>query len=104
MTTETKSTKKYELTSETVVTPSGRTLHRIKALRDFGAVRAGDLGGFVESEKNLSHEGLCWVYGNAWVSENARVYGDARVYGNALVYKNSRVSEKARVYGYARVS
>lgn len=35
--------KKYKLTSETITLPNGTVLHRIKALRDFGDVKAGDL-------------------------------------------------------------
>ena len=64
--------KKYELTSETKIV-FGHILYRIKALSSFGYVSAGDLGGFLESEKNLSQNG------NAWVSGNAEVSGDARV-------------------------
>ena len=48
--------KKYELTEETV-TVSGKTLHRIKAVRDFGSVKAGEFGGYIEKEENLSHFG-----------------------------------------------
>ena len=68
--------KKYRLTEETTKV-GNRTLYRIQALRDFGNVTKGDIGGYIESEKNLSQDGNAWVYGNA------RVYGDARVYGNA---------------------
>jgi hypothetical protein len=55
-------------------------LTQIIALKDFGDVKLGDLGGWVECEKSLSQSG------DAWVSGNARVYGDARVSGNAWVY------------------
>ena len=72
--------KKYELTSDTKIV-FGHILYRIKALSSFGCVSAGDLGGFLESEKNLSQNGDAWVYGDA------EVYGDARVYGNAEVSK-----------------
>ena len=88
--------KKYELTSETKVF-LGKTLYRIKALVQFGNVNAGDLGGWIEKEENLSQSG------NAWVSGDARVYGDARVSGNAWVYGNAEVSGDARVYGNAEV-
>lgn len=37
--------KKYKLTEETLEI-DGHTLHRIVALRDFGEVKKGDLGGF----------------------------------------------------------
>ena len=99
--------KKFELTSEFITNIFGTKLFRIKALIEFGNVKAGELGGFVEKEENLNHEGNAWVYGNAEVYGNARVYGnasvcdDARVYGNASVYGNARVCGDARVYGNA---
>ena len=68
--------KKYILTDE-VIDFNGHTLHRIKAVRDFACVKAGDLGGFIESEKNLDHDGGAWVSGDAMVSGDARVFGDA---------------------------
>ena len=52
--------KKYELTEETKVI-GGKTLFRIRALRSFGGIKAGDLGGFIENERNLSHGGNAWV-------------------------------------------
>ena len=64
--------KKFELTTESI-TFLGRTLFRIKALISFGNVKAGELGGYIEKEGNLSHEG------DAWVCDNARVYGDADI-------------------------
>lgn len=76
--------KKYELTEETV-TVFGKTLYRIRAVRDFGSVKTGEFGGYIEKEENLSHFGDAWVYGNA------KVYGDARVSGNAWVYGNAEV-------------
>ena len=90
--------KKYELTTETMEF-CGRTLTRIRALINIDRfnVKAGDLGGWIESKKNLSNELDAWVYGNA------RVYGDASVYGNALVSGNARVYGDARVYGNAIV-
>ena len=94
--------KKYELTSETKIV-FGHILYRIKALSSFGCVSAGDLGGFLESEKNLSQNGDAWVYGNAEVYGDARVYGDAWVYGDASVYGDARVYGNARVYGDASV-
>ena len=112
--------KKYELTDETIQC-NGRTLYRIKALKDFSNVHKGDLGGFIRKESNLSQDRDCWVYddakvfGNAKVSDNviiynnAQVFGNARVYGNAVVcstakvYDNAKVYEKARICGNAKV-
>lgn len=59
---------------------------RIQALKDFSNVKVGDIGGYVESEDNLSHEGDCWIYDNARISSRARVSGNARAYGNSQVY------------------
>lgn len=69
--------KKFELTSEFVTNIFGKKLFRIKALVKFGDVEAGELGGYIEKEENLDHDGNAWVYGDA------RVYGDAEVCGDA---------------------
>lgn len=100
--------KKYELTEETIYV-NGHALHRIKALKGFGDVKKGDLGGYVETEDNLSHEGNCWIYdsakalGNANISGNAKVLNVARVFGNARIYDNAVISECAQVWGSAEV-
>ena len=94
--------KKYELTDETIEV-YGTALHRIKALKDFGNVKKGELGGYVESERNLSQEGNCWVCGNAKVCGDAELCGDAKVCGNAWVSGNAEVYGNAKVYGNAWV-
>lgn len=118
--------KLYELTDDTIEV-AGRTLHRIKALTSFANVQKGDLGGYIESKKNLATAGNCWVYDNAKVYGNAMVLGDsavcnnaevfdyaivdmnarildeAKVCGRAIIYRNATVSVMAKVYGYARV-
>ena len=100
--------KKYELTEETV-TVYGKTLYRIRAVRDFGSVKTGEFGGYIEKEENLSHFDNAWVCGDAWVFGNARVYDDAWVFGNARVcgdakvFGNARVYDDAWVFGNARV-
>lgn len=107
--------KKYELLKDDYIKNMGKTLYKIKALKDFGNIEAGELGGYIQSENNLSHEGNCWVYDNAKVyedakiCENAKVFGDAEVFGDAKVYGNVEVCgeawvyEDARVYGNAKV-
>ena len=100
--------RKYELTDETMEL-YGTTLHRIKALLDFNDVKAGDLGGWVENEDNLSRYGNAWVYGNAKIYGNAWVYGDAQVgdnaeiYGNAWVHDDAQVGDNAEIYDNAWV-
>ena len=95
--------KKYILTDETIEY-LGRTLHRIQAVKDFGTISAGTLGGYIESETNLDHTGDAWVYGSAWVYDNARVSGNARVDDDAWVSDDAMVSGNARVFGDAWVS
>ncbi len=112
---------KYAFTKETKTLPDGVILRRIKALRDFGSVKKGDLGGWIENEENLSHEDDCWVsdnacvfgkarvceyaqiYDNAIVQGSARIYGSAKIYGNAEITGDARISWGARVYGGANV-
>ena len=92
-------------------------LYRIIALKDFGPVKKGDIGGLISAEKNLSQApDDAWVFSNARVSDDARVSdyarvsgeaqvsGKAWVYGNARVSGNAWVSDKAWVYGEAQVS
>lgn len=86
--------KKYKFTGETktIYLPFGTvTLHRIKAVVEFGLVKVGDLGGWIEKEENLSHEENAWVYGDAEVCGNAKVYGNAWVCGNAKVFFTDHV-------------
>ena len=84
---------KYEILKDEFIEFNDRKLYRIKALKDFCDVIKGAVGGYIESERNLSHEG------DAWVSGNARVYGNAQVSGNAWVYGDAWVSGNARVSG-----
>ena len=77
--------KKYEFTGE-VKNWFGHTLHRIRATVAFGNVSAGELGGWIEKEENLSHDCNAWVYGEARVFGKAQVYGEARVFGKAWVF------------------
>lgn len=118
--------KKYELLEDDTLSWSSLegeliTLYRIRALKDFvcpvkedslfsNYINKGDLGGYIEKEENLSHEGGCWVfhnarvYSNAKVLENARVYNLANVFGNAVVKGYSRLLGSAYIYGNAIIS
>lgn len=100
---------KYSFTG-TYILLNGATLYQICALRDFGDVKKGDLGGFLQSGENLSQTGRCWVdqnakvYQFARVLENARITGRAKVYGSSRVLGNAVVSDEAHVFGRAVVS
>lgn len=101
--------KKYVRTGETITIKGedGRPhiLYRIQALVDMPGVFAGELGGYIEREDNLSHFGNCWVHGNAKVygkarvCENATIIGNAEVSGEAVVFGDASVAGEAHVYG-----
>lgn len=93
------SNQKYEITD--MAHEEYPFLHRIRALRDIcGEIHAGDIGGFVESESNLSAEpGDCaWIFddaiaaGDAYVDRDACLRGDAIACGSAYVSKGSVMS------------
>jgi len=90
---------KYKLTDK-YITHHGRKLFQIMAIKDFlngdFKIKKGDLGGYIESYKNLSD--------NAWVYDNAKVYGKAKVFGNASVMHESEVLGKSKVFENAEVS
>ena len=101
--------KKYRLLTNDTKKVAGRTLYRIQALRNVhDDVVKGDLGGYIEKEANLSHDGECWVYNQAKVYEDAIVTGDAsvghsaRISGHAVIADTAYVGEHARVYDYAK--
>lgn len=89
---------KYELTKETRKW-CGVKLSRIRAIGDFGDVKKGDLGGWIQRENNLSQS-----HESAWVFDDAKIYGDARVYDNARVYGDAQVFDNAWMCGVALVS
>jgi hypothetical protein len=89
---------KFELLADSFIEVFGKKLFRIRAKVAFGRVAAGELGGYVEKEENVSVSGNAWVYGDARVYGNAQVYGDAWVSGNARVYGNARVELHTDLY------
>lgn len=85
--------QKYEITD--IVHEKYPFLHRIRALRDIGKdVKAGELGGFVEHEGNLSFE----------PGDDAWIYNDAIAAGDSVVEKGSALRTRAVVCGSACVS
>lgn len=103
--------KKYVFTGKTKLSASGRLLHQIKAVRNLPSlhVEAGDIGGWIENEDNLSHDGNCWVFPDAEVNSDARVYENASIYGESIisgyakVHGNARICEKVIVYEHADI-
>ena len=102
--------KKYRLTNNTIVY-EGRTLYQIEALItiypyddeednywDPPIVEEGSLGGYIESENNLSH------IGKAWIKDNAKVLGNSKVLDNAMVSENAIVRDNAMLIHNATAS
>ena len=122
--------KKYEMLFDDICEfTDGTVTYRIKALKNIPRynVKVGDLGGYIESEHNLSHLGSCWVgndaavmfkaivcedayiYGDAIITGDARIYGSATVYdsayiaGHVNVYDNARIHKEAEILAYAKI-
>ncbi len=98
--------QKYGITNHSITIKGAdnkdHILHEIVAVKDFETVHgnlitAGEKGGFIESEKNLSQEGSCWI-------DCAGVYGNAKVCDNAWVSSGASVGENAIVSGNAIVA
>lgn len=85
-------------------------LYRIKSLKDFADVKAGTMGGFVQSYNNLSQDGDCWIYNNAkvydkaFICDNAKIKNLAQVNGNSLIKDNAIIMDKTFVTGNSIVS
>ena len=94
---------KYKKHPTGAKTPDGKPLFMVEALRDFGDIRKGELGGYIESEANLSHSGDCWVAMSAQVYDMAMVVDDAVITCCATVSGMGHVSGRATVSGSARV-
>ena len=97
--------QKYEITD--IIHGKYPFLHRVRALRDIGKdVKAGDLGGFVEHEGNLSFE----PGDDAWVCDEAIAAGDSVVEkgsvlrGRAVACGSACVSHGSVLFGDARAS
>ena len=95
--------QKYEITD--IAHGEYPFLHRIRALRDIGdKVKAGDLGGFVECEANLSLEpgDDAWIFDDAIACEDSHVDKGSRLFGDVVVYGNALISQGSSLSGHAR--
>lgn len=97
--------KKYSLEAK-IKTPTGKTVYRIKALKDFvlfdgKKISKGDLGGVVSSEENLSQDGRCWVCFGAMAADKSKVLEDAVLYDNTVIRDNAVIKGKATLHYYA---
>lgn len=96
--------KKYKLRTESrKVGPY--TTYLIEALVDIPSMKVsvGDLGGWISSEENLSHEGTCWVSDNAVVVQDAIISEDAHIKKNAFIAERARISGNSVISGSAQI-
>lgn len=101
--------KKYIMVEEEHINHRDRKLYRIRAIRNFGTVKKGDLGGYIEDQYNLGHEGDCWIYdkakvwGNAEVRGNVSIYDRVELYDNAGVHDDAVIYDDVKIYGRAKI-
>ena len=115
---------KYRLLLSDRCVIDGVTLYRIQALKDFGDVKAGDLGGYIADSSQLSQNGNCWIYsksnklvcgrvtenaiinslgsnrdsiinGDVFICENSKILNDVDIFGSVDIRGNSIISSKA---------
>lgn len=92
--------RKYEMTNITMEFEE-RTLYRIRALKNFRNVKAGDLGGWVSDKYNLSQEGECWIYDEAKCMDNARMYHNSAMYNNSVMCDFSEMHGCSEMHNYS---
>ncbi len=95
--------RKYSISDMTCQLPDGRTLTRVIAERDFGNVKEGTVGGFIEDTRNLSYDGDCWIADDAAVFDGARVSGSAQLGGRATAKGRCLITEFATVWDDALI-
>lgn len=95
---------KYTIDKNQSITFEGRTLYRIKALRDFADVTKGDYGGYIQNYRNLSQDGTCWIYDDAKVLDKGSVSQSATVYHNAIVRDYVKIERTALIEDNAIIS
>ena len=91
------SQKKYEITE--ITHPKYPWLHRIRARCQVNEqVGPGALGGYVQTEDNLSQDGTCWIYNQAICCEEAVVEDDGRMFDGAVARGSALISGDARMF------
>ena len=93
--------KKYEITD--IAHPGHPELHRIRALRQVGNdVACGTLGGFVQSEANLSQgQDDAWLYEDSISRDEANVCGSAKLHDRAMAQDLALVSGNTVMFDHA---
>lgn len=66
-------------------------VHQIRAIDYFDneSINPGELGGYVQTESNLSQEGACWIKPGNYVVQDASVSDDTQIQGIGCVICNN---------------
>lgn len=94
---------KYKLNATRKTLSNNTPIFQIEALKDFNDVKKGDLGGFVQSEHNISQAGDCWAYNNAWVISNGQLLDNATAKDNSFISQNGVVCHNATITEFSEV-
>lgn len=117
---------KYEILPNDSLTFGNITVYRIRALKDFtsfypvgeeaivlpmalkrlpATITEGTLGGYVESEENLSQEGGCWIWDNTQYNPYYynMAFGSSRISGDAILFNQSQLFGKAEITDNATI-
>jgi hypothetical protein len=101
--------KKFELDYSSSTTYRGRTLYRIKALMTFTTtsgeiIYKDELGGYVQSEKNLDQNGTSWIFKGAIAMDDARVLNNAQLHHDALIKDKAIIKDKASAHNNVKIT
>lgn len=93
-------TKKYEMFKQEK--HNGFTYYRIRAIKNFGNVKNGTVGGLIQSENNLSQTGKCWIDESSIVRNPTIIRDNVLVCKESLledfvVFKGNRILENVRI-------
>ena len=89
---------KYIIQREKIKEYKGHILHKIKAIKDFGNIKRGEEGGYIEYSKNLSQ------YNEAWIDKDSLVYGvKTKIEDNSKIIKGA-ICYNSIIYGKSEVS
>ena len=97
---------KFIMLSDDHAVINGQTVYRIRALKDFGIVKKGELGGYIAKESNLSFKegSVAWVAKEAVIMDDASVLNHAHVTDHAIVAGTTTVKDCAIVGGSAEIN
>lgn len=77
--------RKYEFTGNVKDLGKGHIVKEIRALADFGTVKAGDIGGWIEFEDNLPNT----TYDSSWVDKLSTISGSSKIYDSTISLASS---------------